>query len=86
MSEARKNFLLPEDVNIALAFGFMTATKGWDIIEKMRVPKYWKIVINTSKNYYSKEKVKKFENAGVIDLNRGFINDRELCSCIQQMH
>lgn len=78
MSEARKKFLLPEDVNIALAFGFMTATKGWDIIEKMKVPKDWKIVINTSKNHYGKETVKKFENAGVIDLNKGFINDREL--------
>ena len=78
MSEARKKLLLPEDVNIALAFGFMTATKGWDIIEKMRVPKDWKIVINTSKNHYSKETVKKFEHAGVIDLNRGFISDREL--------
>lgn len=78
MSESRKKFLLPEDVNIALAFGFMTATKGWDIIEKMKVPKEWKIVVNTSKNHYSKETAKKIENAGVIDLNRGFINDREL--------
>lgn len=77
-SESRKKFLLPEDVNIALAFGFMTATKGWDIIEKMKVPKEWKIVVNTSKNHYSNETVKKIENAGVINLNRGFINDREL--------
>jgi glycosyltransferase involved in cell wall biosynthesis len=61
ISEARKKFLLPEDVKIALAFGFMTATKGWDIIERMRVPKDWKIVINTSKNHYSKEAMKKIE-------------------------
>ena len=78
-SEIRKKFLLPEDANIALAVGFMTATKGWDMIKKMSVPNDWKIVINTSKNHYSKEGVKKkFENDGVIDLNRGFLDDREL--------
>jgi glycosyltransferase involved in cell wall biosynthesis len=78
-SEVRKKFLLPEDANVALALGFMTATKGWDMIKKMRVPNDWKIVINTSKNHYSKEGVKKkFENDGVIDLNRGFLDDGEL--------
>jgi glycosyltransferase involved in cell wall biosynthesis len=78
-SEVRKEFLLPENANIALATGFMTTTKGWDIIKKMRVPNDWKIVVNTSRNHYSKERVKKkFENDGVIDLNRGFLNDREL--------
>ena len=76
---ARKMFLLPEDVNIALAVGFMTATKGWDIIKKINVPNNWKIVINTSKNHYSMERVKKkFENDGVIDLNRGFLSDEEI--------
>jgi hypothetical protein len=78
-SEVRKKFLLPEDTNIALAVGFMTATKGWDMIKKMKVPNDWKIVINTSKNHYSKEGVKKkFDNDGVIDLNRGFLDDRDL--------
>jgi hypothetical protein len=78
-NEVRKKYLLPQDTNIALAIGFMTATKGWDIIKKMKVPNGWKIVINSSKNHYSKQIVKKrFENDGVIDLNRGFLNDREL--------
>lgn len=78
-TEVRKKFLIPEDANIALAVGFTTATKGWNIIKKMRIPNDWKIVINTSKNHYSKEIVKKkFENDGVIDLSRGFLNEREL--------
>jgi len=77
--EARKMFLLPEDANIALAVGFMTATKGWDVIGKMKVPKGWKVVINTSRNHYNRERLKgKFENQGVINLNRGFLSDREL--------
>jgi hypothetical protein len=77
--EARKMFLLPEHANIALAVGFMTATKGWDVIGKMKVPKDWKIVINTSRNHYGREKLKDIlENEGVINLNRGFLSDKDL--------
>ena len=78
-NDARKVFSLPEDENLALAVGFMTATKGWDIIRKMKVPKGWKIVINTSRNHYGREKLKdNFENEGVINLNRGFLSERDL--------
>ena len=77
--EVRKMLLLPEDTNIALAIGFTTATKGWDVIRKMRIPKDWKVVINTSRNHYGREKLNvKFENEGVINLNRGFLSDKEL--------
>jgi glycosyltransferase involved in cell wall biosynthesis len=77
--EVRKMFLLPDHTNIALAIGFTTATKGWDVIRKMKVPKSWKVVINTSRNHYGREKLNiKFENDGVINLNRGFLSDKEL--------
>jgi glycosyltransferase involved in cell wall biosynthesis len=77
--EVRKMFLLPEHSKIALAVGFMTATKGWDLIGKMKVPKDWKVVINTSRNHYGREKLNdKFENEGVINLKRGFLSDAEL--------
>jgi glycosyltransferase involved in cell wall biosynthesis len=77
--EVRKLFLLPEHGKIALAVGFMTATKGWDVIKKMRVPNGWKVVINTSRNHYGREKLNdKFENEGVINLKRGFLSDTEL--------
>jgi hypothetical protein len=77
--EARKKFSLPEKANIALAIGFMTATKGWDIIEKMKMPEDWKVVINTSQNHYGREKLKgRFENEGIINLNRGFLSDEDL--------
>jgi glycosyltransferase involved in cell wall biosynthesis len=77
--EVRKLFLLPEHSKIALAVGFMTATKGWDVIKKMRVPNGWKVVINTSRNHYGREKLNdKFENEGVINLKRGFLSDTEL--------
>jgi glycosyltransferase involved in cell wall biosynthesis len=77
--ETRKMFSLPEHTNIALAVGFTTATKGWDVIGKMKVPKGWNVVINTSRNHYGREKLNdKFENPSVIRLNRGFLNDTEL--------
>ena len=76
--EVRKLFLLPDNNKIALALGFMTATKGWDVIRKMEVPKGWKVVINTSRNHYGREKLNdKFENEGVINLNRGFLSETE---------
>ncbi len=77
--EARKTFSLQADIKIALATGFMTATKGWDIIRKMKVPAGWKIVINTSRNHYNKERITtNFGSRDIINLNKGFLNDEEL--------
>ena len=77
--EARRIFSLPKEGNIALALGFLTATKGLDIIRKMKVPAGWKIVVNTSRNHYNMEKIsKKFDNEGVIELGKGFLTDKEL--------
>lgn len=36
-NEARGMFGLPKDSNLALALGFKTATKGWDLIKKIKV-------------------------------------------------
>ena len=41
--------------DIALALGFKTSTKGWDIIKKIDIPSGWRIVINSSKSYYNTE-------------------------------
>lgn len=77
--DARAIFSLPTETKIALATGFMTATKGWDIIRKMKIPKGWKIVINTSRNHYNIEKSKlQFENHDIINLNKGFLAEKEL--------
>ncbi|HEX9318102.1 MAG TPA: glycosyltransferase, partial [Nitrososphaeraceae archaeon] len=78
-SDARSMFSLPADTKIALATGFMTATKGWDIIRKMKLPEGWKIVINTSRNHYNIEKSKpQLENRDIINLNKGFLAEKEL--------
>jgi hypothetical protein len=49
--EDRNRLGLPLQGRLALAQGFFTAIKGWDIISNMRMPKNWKLVVNYSKNY-----------------------------------
>ena len=80
--EARSRFSLPQDRRIALALGFTTATKGWRILEKMKVPDDWIVVVNSSKNHYNKEKVNlRFNNSknnSVIDLQKDFLDEEDL--------
>ena len=77
--ELRSKFGIPENEKIALASGFMTATKGWDIIRKMKVPDGWKVVVNSSRNHYNLERPRRvIDNPGVIDLQKGFLNEELL--------
>ena len=72
-------FNLPECGRIALALGFMTATKGWDIIEKMNIPEGWTVVVNSSKNHYNTEKFNpNFVKKNVVNLRKDFLNEKEL--------
>jgi glycosyltransferase involved in cell wall biosynthesis len=82
--EARAKFSLPKGDRIALALGFKTITKGWDIFEKMHIPKGWIIVINSSRNDYGIEKdtTGRVKNANIIDLQRGFLNDEDLSTLL----
>jgi glycosyltransferase involved in cell wall biosynthesis len=76
---ARSRFSLPQGGRIALAVGFRTATKGWDIFEKMCIPKSWTIVVNSSKNHYNLENLNpKFKHSKIVNLNMDFLNDTEL--------
>ena len=77
--EARSRFSLPQEGRIALALGFRTATKGWDIFQKMNIPDSWTIVINSSKNHYNMENLTHMvEHPKVINLDMDFLNDTEL--------
>ena len=78
-NEARKMFNLPECGRIALVLGFMTATKGWDIIEKMNIPEGWTVVVNSSKNHYNTEKFNpNFVKKNVVNLRKDFLTEKEL--------
>jgi len=68
---------------IVLALGFKTATKGWNILEKMHIPDGWTMVVNSSKAYYNTENIewkwnKPSNKKNVIDIQRGYLSDEEL--------
>jgi glycosyltransferase involved in cell wall biosynthesis len=93
--EARDTFSLPLNRKIALFFGFMTHTKGWDILNNLDIPADWVMVINQSKNSFntikpssidgqdnqkrdSRLESKDTHQSKIINLNRGFLTDKEL--------
>jgi len=95
--EARERLLLPsisrvnynnnKDNNnnmnkkIVLALGFLTATKGWDILENMEIPSDWIVVLNHSKNHYNREIIdlKSLKNNGkILNLQKDFLSDDDL--------
>lgn len=77
--EARKIMGFPEKGRLALAQGFITNTKGWDIIRKIKMPKDWKLVVNYSKNFYNYEKINfEFHDNKVINLNKKYLSEEEL--------
>jgi glycosyltransferase involved in cell wall biosynthesis len=80
--EARARFSLPQEGQIALAVGFRTATKGWDILEKMNVPKGWTIVVSSSENHYIKYdlQLRVGNKSNIIILQNDFLSESDLSS------
>jgi glycosyltransferase involved in cell wall biosynthesis len=78
--EARKRLSLPENEKIVLVQGFLTATKGWDIIKKMEIPDGWKVVMNYSKNHYNNQVIDLNLNnkKNVINLERDYLSEKDL--------
>ena len=68
---------------IALAFGFMTVAKGWDILEKMKVPENWTIVVNSSRNHSTGERIQ-LDSLGannanrIINLDQDYLSEEDL--------
>jgi glycosyltransferase involved in cell wall biosynthesis len=82
-AEARKKLSIPEikdDERIALAVGFTTDGKGWELLEKIKLPKGWKLVVNSSKSHFNNENIKPNWDGSpnIIDLQRGYLGEEEL--------
>jgi glycosyltransferase involved in cell wall biosynthesis len=89
--KARTILSLPQDSKLALAVGFGTVTKGWDLLEKMNIPYGWKVVVNSSKDHYNTEKYDlnvissahnssskgNNNNNNIINLQRDFLDERD---------
>jgi glycosyltransferase involved in cell wall biosynthesis len=81
--EARTKLSLPTCSKIALAQGFFTSTKGWDIISHMDIPDGWTVVLNHSNFHYSQQNfdidLAKSKNQNkIINLNKNFLSEYEL--------
>jgi glycosyltransferase involved in cell wall biosynthesis len=77
--EARKRLSLPENVRILLAHGFLTATKGWDVIRNLELPEGWKMVVNHSKNHYNRQIINlNLKNKNIIYLEKDYLSEEEL--------
>lgn len=77
-AEARAYFSLPQEKRIALVVGFLTVTKGWDILQAMDVPEGWIVVMNSSKSHYNVENLDTQFGRHVVDLQRGHLSEKEL--------
>jgi glycosyltransferase involved in cell wall biosynthesis len=71
---------LPENEKIVVVQGFLTATKGWDIIKEMDIPDGWKVVMNHSKNHYNEQVIDLNLNnkKNVINLERDYLSEKDL--------
>ncbi len=78
--KARSLLSLPEDDKIMLVQGFLTVTKGWDVIRKMDIPDGWKLVLNYSKNHYNKQIIDlKLDNKrNLINLGKDYLSEQDL--------
>jgi glycosyltransferase involved in cell wall biosynthesis len=79
--EARLKLALPDEGRIALALGFRTRAKGWDLLQNMKLPKNWTLVVNSSKGSYNKEEFEfkwPTQDNNIIDLQMGFLSDQQL--------
>jgi glycosyltransferase involved in cell wall biosynthesis len=81
--EILKKFSLPFDKKIAVAIGFSTVAKGWDLLNKLKMPEGWIMVTNSSKGDYNRENIdqnfsKNPNKDNIIDLQRGYLDDKEL--------
>src|SRR4051794_355061 len=77
--EAKQKFSIPLDKKIAVTVGFRTVTKGWDILDKVKLPNDWLIISNSAKSHYNKESYyDKLDKDKVIDLQRGFLSEEDL--------
>ena len=77
---------MPNDERrIALAVGYKTKNKGWDILERMDIPDGWIVVSNSNvKDHYNTQDLNFMWDSAksdFIDLKRGFLNDEELLCC-----
>jgi glycosyltransferase involved in cell wall biosynthesis len=73
----RKEFGLPHDKMLLLAFGYAGSYKGFDVLGSLGLPDGWSLVVKQTKHERGSEKPLNIGNNGdnVISLNLGYLDD-----------
>ena len=71
--EFRKEFGLPHDRKLLLAFGYVGSYKGFDILDSISLPNDWSLVIKQNKHERGIEQPVHINNA--ISLHPGYLDD-----------
>jgi glycosyltransferase involved in cell wall biosynthesis len=75
--EFRKEFGLPDDKKLLLAFGYVGSYKGFDILENINLPSYWSLV--TKQNIHERgSEMPASIKKNAINLNLGPVDDLTL--------
>jgi glycosyltransferase involved in cell wall biosynthesis len=72
--EVRKQFGLPDDKRLLLAFGYVGSYKGFDILGSLRLPSNWSLVVKQNTHERGIEKPVFLKN-NAINLDLGYIDD-----------
>ena len=71
--EFRKEFGLPDDKRLLLAFGYVGSYKGFDILDSLSLPDGWSLVVKQNRHERGMEKPLYIKNA--INLHLGYLDD-----------
>ena len=73
----RKEFGLPHDKMLLLAFGYTGSYKGFDVLGGLRLPHGWSLVVKQTKHERGSVKPLDIKNNGnnIISLNLGYLDD-----------
>jgi glycosyltransferase involved in cell wall biosynthesis len=77
-NEFRKDFGLPLDKMLLLAFGYAGSYKGFDVLGSLGLPDSWSLVVKQTKHERGLEKplaIGKNNGENVISLNLGYLDD-----------
>ena len=77
-NEFRKDFGLPLDKMLLLAFGYAGSYKGFDVLGSLGLPDGWSLVVKQTKHERGLEKPIEIDNnngENVISLNLGYLDD-----------
>src|SRR5215211_5491054 len=77
-NEFRKDFGLPLDKMLLLAFGYAGSYKGFDVLDSLGLPDGWSLVVKQTKHERGLEKpleIGKNNGENVISLNLGYLDD-----------